>query len=299
MEKFKSGYTALIGRPNVGKSTLLNAVIGERVSIVTPKPQTTRHKIAGILNQKDAQIIFLDTPGYHRSDKPLNKAMNEIVGSVVDDVDVVCLLIEAGQKDLEIEEELFRKIGSGHAILVLNKADLMERVHYDKLANKFRDEWGAKELVIMSALKNFGVQTLVDAIKAHIPQGAPLFPDDIYTEHTTRFLAGEFIREQVFLQMQQEVPYAAAVEMEEFKDPTEENPVTRIRASIIVEKPSQKAMVIGHGGQRIKRIGIKAREAIEELVGNKVFLELNVRVEKGWTHDLEKVRRFGYSIHGF
>lgn len=298
MEKFKSGYVAFIGRPNVGKSTLLNAIIGEKLSIVTPKPQTTRHRIAGILSETDAQIIFLDTPGYHTSNKLLNRSMNEIVDAAASDVDVVCLLIEAGCKDLESEEGLFKRIGASRTIIVLNKADLIDRALYDGLAAKFRDEWGAKELMIVSALKNLGVQTLVEAIKERLPQGDPLFPDNIYTEHSVRFLVGELIREQVFLQMQQEIPYAAAVVIDDFKEPVKSNPVTKICASIVVEKDSQKAMVIGAKGRRIKQIGVKSRQAIENLVGGKVFLELNVRVEKDWTRDRDKVRRFGYSVYG-
>jgi len=292
---FKSGYVALIGCPNVGKSTLLNAILGEQLSIVTQKPQTTRHRITGILNFADAQIIFLDTPGYHRSEKLLNKAMNEIVESVWHDADVVCLMIAADQRDERIERELFDKIGPAKCILVINKADLISTDEFKGIAKRYRDEWGAKELVILSALKGEGVTTLVEAIKEKLPEGPPYFPQDEYTEHPVRFLAAELIREQVFLQMQQEIPYSAAVEIEEFKDPTESDTITRIRAAIVVEKDSQKAMVIGRGGKRIKEIGKRARGKIEELVGGKVFLELFVKVEKNWTKDPNEIRRLGYA----
>lgn len=292
---FKCGYAAIVGRPNVGKSTLLNAILGERLAIVTPKPQTTRHRIVGIHQAPDAQIIFLDTPGYHRSRKPLNQAMNDIVDAVIGDADVVCLMIEAGQEDVDIERGLFERIGAGRAILVLNKCDRVRRERYDALAHFFRDGWGVRELVILSALKNQGVITLVNAIREQLPEGPPLYPDDIYTEHPVRFIAAELIREQVFLQMHQEIPYAAAVEIEEFRDPTSEKPLTTIRAAIVVEKESQKAMVIGKGGRRIKEIGRRARQKIEELVGGKVFLDLHVRVEKDWTKDRDRIRRLGYS----
>lgn len=287
---FKCGYAALIGRPNVGKSTLLNAILGERLAIVTPKPQTTRHRITGIHQAPDAQIIFLDTPGYHRSDKPLNRAMNEVVDHVLSDADVVCLMVEAGQEDVDLERGLFERVGAERAVLVLSKCDRIGRERFDALARRFRDEWGAKELVILSALKNQGVLTLVEAIAERLPEGPPLYPDDIFTEHPVRFIAAELIREQVFLQMQQEIPYAAAVEIEEFRDPTPEKPITMIHAAIIIEKESQKAMVIGKGGRRIKEIGKRSRIAIERLVGGKVFLELRVRVERDWTKDPDRVR---------
>jgi GTP-binding protein Era len=292
---FKSGYAALIGRPNVGKSTLLNAIIGERLAVVTPKPQTTRHRITGILNEENAQIVFLDTPGYHRSAKPLNRAMNDIVDAVIGDADVICLMVEAGQTDTEIEKGLFDRIGKERAVVVVNKCDKISREKYDAIAAGFREGWGARELVILSALKNMGVATLVDAIKARLPEGPALFPFDSYTEHPVRFLAAELIREQVFLQMQQEIPYSAAVEIEEFTDATKEKAITMIRAAIVVEKESQKGMVIGKGARRIKEIGKKARLAIQELVGGKVFLELNVRVEKDWTKDRDKIAKLGYS----
>lgn len=289
--QFKSGYVAIIGRPNVGKSTLLNAILGEQLAIVTQKPQTTRHRITGILNQQDAQIIFLDTPGYHQSNKPLNKIMNEVVDFVIGDADVVCIMVEAAQRDAEIEKGLFDRIGAERSVIVVSKADMVNRDQYEKIAMRYKKDWDAKELVILSALKNEGVMTLVQAIKERLPQGEPFFPDDIYTTHPLRFIAAELIREQVFLQMQQEIPYSAAVVIEEFKEVTDENPITRIKAAIIVEKDSQKGMVIGKGGDRIKEIGTKARLKIEELVGTKVYLELFVKVEQNWTKDNEKIRR--------
>lgn len=292
---FKSGYVAIVGRPNVGKSTLMNAMLGERLSIVTEKPQTTRHRIAGILTEGDFQMVFLDTPGYHRSAKPLNRQMNEIVDSVIGDADVVCLLVAANERDMDIERGLFDRIGAERCVIVVNKADLITRNEFDAVAAKFRDGWGAKELAIISALKGDGVRTLIEAMREHLPEGEALYPDDIYTDRPVRFLAAELIREQVFLQMRQEVPYAAAVEIEEFKDRTENDPITRIKAAIIVEKESQKAMVIGRGGMRIKEIGKRSRLKIEELVGGKVYLELFVKVESDWTKDRELIRRLGYT----
>ena len=287
---FKSGYVAIIGRPNVGKSTLLNTMLGEQLAIVTPKPQTTRHKITGILNQNDAQIIFLDTPGYHESSKPLNQFMNEVVDSVINDADVVCLMVEADNRDVEEEKELFDRIGSDRTIVVVNKADKVNRDKYNDIALRFKNEWGAKELAIISALNNIGVITLVDAIKKRLPEGEAFFPVDEYTTHNMRFIASEIVREQVFLQMQQEIPYSTAIRIEDYKDATQENPVTRIKAVIVIEKESQKGMVIGKGGARIKEIGKRARQKIEEIVGGKVYLELFVKVEENWTKDGGKIR---------
>lgn len=292
---FKSGYCAIVGRPNSGKSTLLNAILGERLSIVTAKPQTTRHKIAGILNDESSQLVFLDTPGFHISHKMLNKAMNDIVGKALDEADVVCLLVPANESDLRIEKGLFERIGQKRCIIVVNKCDLVDKKEFESIALKYRDDWAAKELVILSALKGFGVPTLIECIRERLPEGPAYFPDDIYTDRPVRFLAAEMIREELFEQMQQEIPYSSAIEIEEFKDATAENPVTVIKAAVVVEKESQKAMVIGKGGKRIKEIGKKSRQKIEKLVDGKVFLELYVKVEDNWTKDSAMIRRLGYT----
>lgn len=286
---FRCGSVAIIGRPNVGKSTLLNAILGEKVSIVTPKPQTTRHQITGILNKPDAQIIFIDTPGYHHSTKPLNQMMNEMVSSAISDADIVCLMVEADAK--EIERELFERIGPDRSIIVVNKADKIKRERYAEIASSYRD-LGIKELVIISALKNEGVGELIDILRTRLPEGEALFPTDAYTTEKVRFMTAELIRQEVFLQMRQEIPYSAAVEIEKFKEPDEKNRVTIIEASIIVEKESQKGMVVGKGGARIKEIGVKARQAIEDLIQEKVYLTLNVKVVKNWTTREDKLKEF-------
>lgn len=292
---FRSGYCAIVGRPNSGKSTLLNAILGEKLSIVTAKPQTTRHRIAGILSDENSQLIFLDTPGYHVSQKALNRVMNDIVDTALEDADVVCLLVPANEKDLRIEKGLFERIGEKRCIVVVNKCDLVDKSEFESIALKYRDDWGAKELVVLSALKGFGVQTLVSAIRERLPEGPAYFPDDIYTDRPVRFLAAEMIREELFEQMQEEIPYSSAVEIEDFKDATAEKPVTVIMASIVVEKESQKGMVIGKGGRRIKEIGKKSRLKIEKLVGGKVFLDLQVKVEENWTKDSNMIKKLGYT----
>jgi GTP-binding protein Era len=294
-EVFHAGYVALVGRPNAGKSTLLNKILGEQLAIVTRKAQTTRHRIMGVHHEKDAQIVFLDTPGYHHSDKPLNKAMNEIVDHVLDDADIICLIIPADQDQLDIERGLFQRIGADRCIVVVNKADLLDKDEFDARAHLFRENWGVKELVILSALKGEGVPTLLESLAERLPEGMPFYPDDVYTDHSVRFITAELIREQVFLQLQEELPYSTAVEIEQFQDATQGDPITRILASIVVERESQKAMVIGKGGARIKEIGKQSRKKIEELVEGKVFLKLNVRVEKNWTKDPARIKRLGYT----
>ena len=292
---FRSGFVAIIGRPNVGKSTLMNAALGERLAIVTPKAQTTRHRITGIYNGDSSQIVFLDTPGYHSSDKPLNKVMIEIVDSVIDDADLVCLMLDASMADHAVEHELFDRIGAERCILVANKADLVDRSKLGGIAAGFRDAWKATELIFVSALSNLGVDELIRAIIERLPEGEPFFPPDSYTSHPVRFLAAEIIRKQLFLKMHQEIPYSSAVEIDEFKDPRREGDITRIRASIVVERESQKGMVVGKGGALIKKIGTAARSEIEELVGGKVFLDLRVRVEKDWTKNPKAIKKLGYN----
>lgn len=292
---FKTGFVAIVGQPNVGKSTLLNAILGEHLAAVTQKPQTTRHKILGIYNDDEAQIIFLDTPGYHRSSKSFNRVMNEIVDEVIHDADVVCLMVDASARDHGMERALFERIGSDRCLIIANKADMLKRDAFDERAKLFRDEWGAGEMVFLSALKEEGISTLLEVLKERLPEGEPFYPTDIYTSHPTRFIAAEIIREEVFLQMHQEIPYSAAVEIEEFREPRKEGEITRIVATVIVEKDSQKGMVIGKRGERIKSIGIKAREKIENMVGEKIFLDLRVKVVKDWTKDVQSIRKLGYS----
>jgi len=289
------GFAAIVGRPNVGKSTLINSMLGERLAIVTPKAQTTRHRIMGVLNDGGSQVVFLDTPGFHLSEKPLNKAMNEVVDAVIDDADAVLLLIDARNPEDPMERGLYDRIGSKRCIVVVNKSDLVGRDTFEGIALALRDGWGAREVVFISALTGDGVPQLIQAIKQRLPEGEPFYPDESYTTHPVRFLAAEIIREQVFLRMHQEIPYSAAVEIEEFKDPKAADDITRIRAAIVVERESQKGMVIGKGGRSIKEIGTAARKGIEELVGGNVFLDLRVRVQKDWTKDPEAIKRLGYS----
>lgn len=287
---FKSGYVAIVGQPNVGKSTLLNSLIGEHLAVVTAKPQTTRHRITGILNTKESQIIFLDTPGFHQSQKPLNQVMMKVIDQAIDDADVICLMIEPDSPDPDLDRALWERARGAKTLVLVNKSDTVDKKRYDSIASAVHEDWGAREIIVLSALTGDGVGTLIDAITERLPEGPAYYPQDQYTDHNLRFLAAEAIREQLFLQMHQEIPYSVAVRIEEFKEPKEEGELVRIRAAIVVDKESQKGMVIGKGGARIKEIGIRARAKIEELVGSKVYLELFVKVEENWTKDEAKIR---------
>lgn len=293
---FKSGYVAILGRPNVGKSTLLNTILEEKLAIVTPKAQTTRHRITGIFNDEYSQIIFLDTPGYHESSKPLNQAMLEVVDNVIGDADVICLLVDPKDSDTELEYRLFEKIGKERCVVVINKADTVNGETLESLANGLHDTWGAKEVIAVSALKNVGVKALVDIMKERLPEGPKYFPGDEYTDLNLRFIASEIIRKQVFNVMHQEIPYSTAVQIEEFREPRNKDDLTRIVASIVVERDSQKGMVIGNKGSTIKKIGAQARKEIEDLIDGRVFLDLTVRVEKNWTKDEKLLRELGYKM---
>lgn len=286
---FHCGYVAIVGQPNVGKSTLLNQILGEHLSIVTDKPQTTRHKITGILNRPAAQVIFLDTPGFHHSKKALNRAMLEEIEEGLQGADLYCLLAEPKTLHDGLNTELASRLDPLRTIVAINKCDTLRQDQFEKLAHEIHEAWGAKEVCLISALHGLGTQALVDSFIEKLPEGEALYPTDEPTQQTVRFLAAELIREELFLQMHQEIPYAASVVIDEFREPTTANPVTAIRATIVLEKESQKPMVIGQGGKRIKDIGTKGRLKIEGLVGTKVFLELYVKVEQDWTKDAGKV----------
>ncbi len=287
---FKSGYVAIVGQPNVGKSTLLNSLVGEPLAAVTPKPQTTRHRITGILNTDVAQIIFIDTPGFHQSQKPLNQFMLEVIDRAMADADVICLMIEPNSQNPDLDHMLWERAKDVQTIVVVNKSDTISREKYDSIASSIHESWGAKEVIVLSALKGDGIRELIDALIAHLPEGPAYFPTDQYTDLNVRFVVAEAIREQLFLQMHQEIPYSTAVKIDEFREPKEEEGITHIRATIVVEKESQKGMVIGKKGSKIKEIGSKARLKIEELTGSKVFLEIFVKVEENWTKNSNKIK---------
>ncbi|MCE5212267.1 MAG: GTPase Era [Deltaproteobacteria bacterium] len=298
MKLFKSGFIGIIGRPNAGKSTLFNAIIGDKISIITDKPQTTRNKITGIKNYPDAQLIFLDTPGMHKPKTPLNRAMVQTTRETIGSVDVLLMLIEANSDvhphDLFLIESLVQV--QVPVILVINKIDLIEKKYLLPLIDKFRTLYHFEEIFPISALKGDGIDDLLDAVKGILPEGPKYYPDDIQTDSTERFIAAEFIREQITLLTRQEVPYSTAVEIDLFKEDETKN-LIRITATINVEKDSQKAIMIGKKGAMLKNIGTQARMEMEKLFGAKVYLELFVRVKKDWTTSDRMLQEFGLLKH--
>lgn len=289
---FKSGYVAILGQPNVGKSTLLNRIIGEPVAIVTPKPQTTRQRIIGILNRPESQIVFIDTPGYHSLPKLLNQFMLNEIEQTIQDCDLFCCLCDPDSDFPEQDDELMDRVKGKNPLVVVNKADTISTAQRETLAEEYRRRWDLKELVFISAKLGEGVEELVQTFCDRLPEGPAYFAQDIYTEMPLKFLAAEAIREQGMLLLRQEIPYGLAVEILDFEEKPQ---ITVIKADLIVEKTSHKSMVIGQKGHMIKQLGTRAREKIELLMeGRKVFLDLRVRVEPDWTRSAEKLKQFGY-----
>jgi len=288
---YRSGFVSIIGRPNVGKSTFLNHILGTKISIATKKPQTTRDRILGIWNAPDSQIIFLDTPGIHHTDKILNRYMVDKAVSTVNDADIVLIMIDPTDtvKSLDLIIEILSS-SKNRSILALNKSDLMD----DSVIDRRLEEIGSLARFIhkcpISSTTGRGIDDLLEKLKDSLPQGPRYFPEDMITDHSIRFLSGEIIREKVFTLTQKEIPYSAAVEIEEFK---EDDPVV-ISAVIHVERPSQKGIVIGSKGKMLKEIGTQARIDIQRLVGCKVFLKLFVRVTRDWTKNPRVMKELGY-----
>ncbi len=287
----KSGMVAIVGPPNAGKSTLMNHFLGQKISIVTPKPQTTRNRIAGIVSEQEYQIVFLDTPGLHQSREPLNIEMVKIAMDSLAEVDLVLFLVDVSlplpnKLKEERQAELvsyFRQI-KGPAIMVLNKVDLIDRKLLLPMIEAYTALFPFKAIIPVSALRDDGLDSLRKEILELLPLGPRLFPDDIPTDATERFLCAEIIREMVFLLTGQEIPYSTAVLIESFKEDEDKHLVT-IHAAIVVDRDSQKGIVIGKGGQKLKSIGTAARKDIESLLGTKVLLKLWVKVHRNWQQD--------------
>lgn len=293
----RSGFVAVIGKPNVGKSTLINAWLGQKIAIVSPKPQTTRNRLRGILTRPDAQIIFVDTPGIHQPRHKLGEFMVETATKSIPDADVVFFMVDVSEMPTVEDEQiaqLIEEYGQAPVVLVLNKADLLppDKVQphsdaYFKLVK--HDEW-----MMISATRGDNRDKLLDMVVARLPEGPRYYPPDQLTDQNMRFIVAELIREQVLRFVHQEVPHAVAVAVEEWKQRQED--LTYIGANVFVEKDSQKGIVIGEGGRMLKRIGRAAREEIEQLVGNRVYLELWVKVRAKWRRDEQELRRLGYAL---
>ncbi len=295
MAPFKAGFISILGRPNVGKSTLFNRILGDKIAIVTEKPQTTRNRILGIKNVEGGQFIFLDTPGLHEGRSELNQRMVRTAIASGQDADILIFIIEASSplvgKDRQMIESL--KGSNGVPFLTINKIDLVKRETLLPIIDQYQRLHPFHKIIPVSAITGEGVGILLDEILEVLPESPPYFPEDMITDQTERFLVSEIIREKVIQQSYQEIPYSTAVTIEEFKEHPERNLVV-IKGTIHVERDSQKKILIGKGGQKLRKIGETARKEVEAFLESRVFLELWVSVEKDWTRNPRALNRLGY-----
>ncbi|MCA0970045.1 GTPase Era [Halobacillus litoralis] len=294
-ESFKSGFVAIVGRPNVGKSTFMNRVIGEKIAIMSDKPQTTRNKIQGVMTDKDSQVIFIDTPGIHKPKHKLGDFMVNVAESTLNEVDAVLFMINAeegyGRGDQFIMDRLQRV--NQPVYLVINKID---KVHPDKLLpliEQYKEMVDFEEIIPISALEGNNVDHLLGVLKQQLPEGPQFYPEDQITDHPERFVISEFIREKVLHLTREEIPHSIAVVIEGI-EPREDSNAVFIQAAIIVERKSQKGIIIGKQGSMLKEVGTRARKDIEALLGSKVYLELWVKVQKDWRNRQIQLNDFGY-----
>lgn len=298
----RAGFAALIGRPNVGKSTLLNHLVGEKLAIVSPKPQTTRNRIMGVVTVPQGQVALLDTPGIHQAKGELNRRMVEVALRAAAEVDVVCFIIEAtagakakpeiGPGNERILEELKRL--RKPVVLAINKIDEVHKPLLLPLIALYQERFPFAEVVPVSAREGDGVDRLLQLLIAQLPEGEPMFDPDTLTDQAERALVAEYVREQVLRHCRQEVPYSAAVRVDIFEERERDQGLVKIECSILVERESQKAIVIGKRGAMLKAVGTGARKSIERLLGTRVFLSLRVRVEENWTERPDALRKLGY-----
>ena len=289
----KAGFVSIIGKPNVGKSTLMNRILGEKLSIVTPKAQTTRHRIKGILNDKDFQIIFSDTPGIIEPHYLLHDKMMEFVKASLEDADAVLFITDL--EETYMDEEMINRLSAIKIplIVIINKVDLSTQNEINKLVHGWKKKLNPHAVIPISAMDDFNVDKIKETILEILPEAPPFFPKEDLSDQSERFFVAEMIREKIFLHYEKEIPYSTEVGIEEFK---EENGLIKIRALIFVERDSQKGIIIGNKGEAIKRVGTEARKDMENFLGKKVFLELFVKVEKDWRKNENKLKRFGYVI---
>ncbi len=293
MSKHKSGFVNIIGNPNVGKSTLMNAFVGEKLSIITSKAQTTRHRIFGIVNGDDFQVVFSDTPGIIKPAYELQESMMGFVKSALEDADILLYMIEIGEKQLK-DENFFKKIKNSPipVLVLLNKIDTSDQEVLEQQVAFWKEELPNAEIHPISALENFNVEVVFDRILELLPEGPAYFPKDQFTDKPERFFVNEAIREKILLHYKKEIPYSVEVETEEF---IEDEKIIRIRSVIMVERDSQKGILIGHKGSALKRVGVGAREDLEKFFGKQVHIELYVKVNKNWRSNSNQLKRFGYN----
>ena len=288
----KSGFVNIIGNPNVGKSTLMNALVGERLSIITSKAQTTRHRIMGIVNGEDFQIVYSDTPGILKPAYKLQESMMNFVHGAVDDADVILYVTDTVEQSDRQEAIVERINRSGiPTIVVINKIDLTTPDKLEALATEWQERLPQAVVIPVSAKEKIGMGGVLDAILEHLPEGEPFYDKDTLTDKTLRFFASEIIREKILLNYDKEIPYCCEIEIDTYK---EEPHIDRISATIYVARTSQKGIVIGHKGERLKRVGQQAREDMERFLQKKVFLQLFVKVQEDWRNNERQLRRFGY-----
>lgn len=295
---FRSGFVAVVGRPNVGKSTLINRLLGQKVSIVSPKPQTTRNRLLGILTRPDAQIVFLDTPGIHAPLHRLGQVLVETASAALPDADAVVWVVDVAGRPNNEDRQVAALLASDRRvlpiILALNQSDRLLPEHVQENTAAYAALAPGAETLLVSALRGDNLEQLADRIAAALPLGPQLFPEDQVTDQQVRFMAGELVREQVLLHLRDEVPHAVAVLVDRFEE--REDGMTYISAVIYVERDTQKAIVLGKGGEMIKRIGQAARGQIEELLETRAYLDLWVKVRPKWRTDEEQLRRLGYAM---
>lgn len=291
----RAGFVTIAGQTNVGKSTLLNRLVGQKVAIVTPRPQTTRRRIVGIRNDPDAQMILIDTPGLHEAQRPLNRHMVETARRCMAEGEVIVAVIAGNAKFSGADRAMLNELAElGRPVAIaLNKIDLSSRERMMPMVQELHESLPSAEIVPVSALKGENLEELVRVIKAMLPESPALMPGDEYTDQTERMIAEEIVREKIFLTMRQEIPFSTAVQVEQFVEEPERK-LVKISTQIIVERESHKGMMIGAGGQQLKEIGTAARIELEEILGRKVFLEMRVRVERGWTSDPRKLKEMGF-----
>lgn len=287
----KAGFVNILGKPNVGKSTLMNRVVGERLSIITSKAQTTRHRIMGILNGDNFQIVYSDTPGIIQPQYALHKSMMRFVNSSLEDADIVLFVTDIFEK--YDEEDVLRKLKKIKIpiFVLINKIDLAKEDQVKEKIQSWESYFPAENIIPISALQNYNVDKVFDKILEHLPQHPPYYHKDELTDRPERFFASEIIREKIFLQYKKEIPYACEVIITEFKEKEE---ILVIRAEILVERKSQRGIIIGKGGESLKKVGIEARKDLEAFFEKKVFLEQFVKIEENWRKKDDKLKRFGY-----
>ncbi len=293
MENHKAGFVTILGNPNVGKSTLMNAFIGEKLSIITSKAQTTRHRILGIVNGDNFQVVLSDTPGIIKPAYEMQESMMQFVKSALEDADVLLYMVEIGEKELK-DEAFFAKIihSTIPVLLLLNKIDKSNQAQLEEQVTLWKEKVPNAEIMPISALENFNVKEVFDRILDLLPLSPPYYPKDTLTDKPERFFVNETIREKILMHYDKEIPYAVEVETEEF---IEDDNIIRIRALIIVERDTQKGIIIGHKGAALKRVGVQSREDLEKFFGKQIHIELFVKVSKDWRSNAFQLRRLGYN----